>query len=90
MQNFIYFCVVILSSAHLPDTYLSHAASISPRLGPQLPSEMANEGERPTSADKGKGKVDDVRELNGKKTENGEKPADEKKKDEASQEGTLR
>jgi 26S proteasome regulatory subunit N1 len=50
---------------------------------------MANEGERPTSADKGKGKVDDVRELNGKKTE-GEKPADEKKKDEASQEGTLR
>ena len=51
---------------------------------------MANEGERPTSADKGKGKVDDVRELNGKKTENEEKPVDEKKKDEASQEGTLR
>ncbi|KAJ6184536.1 hypothetical protein N7519_005837 [Penicillium mononematosum] len=49
---------------------------------------MANEGERPTSADKGKGKVDDVRELNGKKTE-GEKPADEKKKDEASQEEEL-
>jgi 26S proteasome regulatory subunit N1 len=51
---------------------------------------MANEGERPTSADKGKGKVDDVRELNGKNTENGEKPTDEKKKDEVSQDGTLR
>lgn len=90
MQNFIYFCFVTLSSAHLLDTDLSHAASISPRLGPQLPSEMANEGERPTSADKGKGKVDDVRELNGKNSENGEKPVDEKKKDEASPDGTLR
>ena len=51
---------------------------------------MANEGERPTSADKGKGKVADIRELNGKNAENGEKPADEKKKDEAAQVGTLR
>lgn len=90
MQNSIYFCFVTLSCAHLLDTYLSHAASISPRLGPQLPSEMANEGERPTSADKGKGKVDDVRELTGKNAENGEKPADEKKKDETSQDGMLR
>lgn len=90
MQNFIYLCFVTPSSAHLLDTYFSHAGSVSPRLGPQLPSEMANEGERPTSADKGKGKVDDVRELSGKNTENGEKPADEKKKDEASKDGTLR
>lgn len=51
---------------------------------------MANEGERPTSADKGKGKVDDVRELNGKKIENGEKPEEEKKKDEAAEDGMLR
>jgi 26S proteasome regulatory subunit N1 len=51
---------------------------------------MANEGERPTSADKGKGKVDEVHDLNNKNTENGEKPADEKKKDEKSQDGTLR
>jgi 26S proteasome regulatory subunit N1 len=52
---------------------------------------MANEGERPTSADKGKGKVDDVRELNGNNTENGEKaPVDGKKKDEESPDGTLR
>ncbi|KAJ5558492.1 Armadillo-like helical [Penicillium sp. DV-2018c] len=50
---------------------------------------MANEGERPTSADKGKGKVDDVRELNGKNAENGEKTTDEKKKDEVSQDEEL-
>ena len=85
MQNFIYFCFVTLSSTYLLDTDPSHAASISPRLGPQLPSEMANEGERPTSADKGKGK-----ELNGKNTENGEKPEEEKKKDEAAEDGMLR
>jgi 26S proteasome regulatory subunit N1 len=50
---------------------------------------MANEGERPTSADKGKGKVDEVHDLNNKNTENGEKPADEKKKDEKSQDEEL-
>lgn len=49
---------------------------------------MANEGERPTSADKGKGKVDDVRELNSKKPQKDEKaPAEGKKKDEEPQEG---
>ncbi|CAG7940079.1 unnamed protein product [Penicillium salamii] len=43
---------------------------------------MANEGERPTSADKGKGKVDDVREQTDKNAEKGEKPsADANKKD---------
>lgn len=41
---------------------------------------MANEGERPTSADKGKGKADDVRD--GKKPQKDEKaPAEDKKKD---------
>lgn len=51
---------------------------------------MANEGERPTSADKGKGKVEDVRELNGKKAQKEEKaPEDGKKKDEEPQEGRL-
>lgn len=52
---------------------------------------MANEGERSTSsADKGKGKVDDVRELNGKKPQKDEKtPAEGKKKDEEPQEGML-
>lgn len=49
---------------------------------------MANEGERSTSADKGKGKVEDVRELNGKKPQKDEKTAaDGKKKDEEPQEG---
>lgn len=49
---------------------------------------MANEGERSTSADKGKGKVEDVRELNGKKAQKDEKAtADGKKKDEEPQEG---
>lgn len=49
---------------------------------------MANDGEQPTSADKGKGKVDDVRELNGKKSQKDEKtPVDGKKKDEGPQEG---
>jgi 26S proteasome regulatory subunit N1 len=52
---------------------------------------MANEGERSTSADKGKGKVEDVRELNGKKPQGDEKvPAEGKKKDEEPQEGELR
>jgi hypothetical protein len=52
---------------------------------------MANEGERSTSADKGKGKVEDVRELNGKKPQTDEKaPAEGKKKDEEPQEGTSR
>jgi 26S proteasome regulatory subunit N1 len=51
---------------------------------------MANDGDRPTSADKGKGKVDDVRELNGKKPQKDEKaPAEGKKKDEEPQEGRL-
>lgn len=49
---------------------------------------MANEGERSTSADKGKGKVEDVRELNGKKSQKDEKTtADGKKKDEEPHEG---
>jgi len=52
---------------------------------------MANEGERPTSADKGKGKVDDIREPNDKNAEKGEKaPVDANKKDGESQDGTLR
>lgn len=52
---------------------------------------MANEGERSTSADKGKGKVDDVRELNGKKPQTDEKAtAEGKKKDEEPQEGRSR
>jgi 26S proteasome regulatory subunit N1 len=50
---------------------------------------MANEGERPTSADKGKGKVDDIRE-NDKNTEKGEKAPVDAKKDGESQDGTLR
>lgn len=50
---------------------------------------MANEGERSTSsADKGKGKAEDVRELNGKKPQNDEKaPAEGKKKDDEPEEG---
>lgn len=49
---------------------------------------MANEGERSTSADKGKGKVEDVRELNNKKPQKDEKaPAEGKKEDEEPQEG---
>lgn len=52
---------------------------------------MANEGEQSTSADKGKGKVDDVRELNGKKPHTDEKAtAEGKKKDEEPQEGRSR
>lgn len=52
---------------------------------------MPNEGERPTTADKGKGKVDDVRELNGKKPQKDEKaPVEGKKKDEEPQEGRSR
>lgn len=31
---------------------------------------MAKDEEQPTSGDKGKGKVDDIRELNGEKNEN--------------------
>ncbi|KAJ6144530.1 hypothetical protein N7470_008425 [Penicillium chermesinum] len=52
---------------------------------------MANEGERSTSsADKGKGKVEDVRELNGKKPQNDEKaPAEGKKKDDEPAEEEL-
>ncbi|KAL1967911.1 hypothetical protein VTN77DRAFT_2328 [Rasamsonia byssochlamydoides] len=43
---------------------------------------MAKEGERPTAADKGKGKVDDVRELNGQKKDlKDEKNATHGKKD---------
>lgn len=55
---------------------------------------MANEGERPTSADKGKGKADKV--VDGKQTdknaENSAKPlADANKKDgDAAQDGTWR
>lgn len=51
---------------------------------------MTNEGERSTAADKGKGKVEDVSELNGKKPQNDEKSApDGKKKDDEPQEGRL-
>lgn len=43
---------------------------------------MAKEGERPTAADKGKGKVDDIRELNGQKKDvKDEKTAASGKKD---------
>jgi 26S proteasome regulatory subunit N1 len=50
---------------------------------------MAKEGERSAPADKGKGKVDDVKDLPGaKKTQNDEKPqANGKKKEEESKEG---
>jgi 26S proteasome regulatory subunit N1 len=52
---------------------------------------MTNEGERSTAADKGKGKVEDVSELNSKKPQNDEKAApDGKKKDDEPQEGRLR
>jgi 26S proteasome regulatory subunit N1 len=52
---------------------------------------MANEGERSTAADKGKGKVEDIRELNGKKPQNEEKPTEDgKKKDEEPQDGKSR
>lgn len=52
---------------------------------------MANEGERSTAADKGKGKVEDVSELNGKKPQNDDKTAtDGKKKDDEPQEGKFR
>jgi hypothetical protein len=53
---------------------------------------MAKEGERPTAADKGKGKVDDVRELNGQKKDvKDEKAAADGKKDgdDEPQEGTC-
>ncbi|KAJ5568557.1 hypothetical protein N7450_011043 [Penicillium hetheringtonii] len=51
---------------------------------------MANEGERSTAADKGKGKVEDVSELNGKKPQNDDKTAtDGKKKDDEPQEDEL-
>lgn len=51
---------------------------------------MAKEGERPTAADKGKGKVDDARELNGQKKDiKDEKTRGKKdgKKDEEPKEG---
>lgn len=52
---------------------------------------MANEGERSTAADKGKGKVEDIRELNDKKPQNDEKTAEDgKKKDEEPQDGKSR
>jgi 26S proteasome regulatory subunit N1 len=50
---------------------------------------MAKDGERSAPADKGKGKVDDVKELTGgKNAQNDEKPtqADGKKKDEEQKE----
>ncbi|GFF41048.1 26S proteasome regulatory subunit rpn-1 [Aspergillus udagawae] len=52
---------------------------------------MAKEGERSAPADKGKGKVDDVKDLPGaKKTQNDEKPqANGKKKEEESKEEEL-
>ncbi|KAL5362378.1 hypothetical protein BJX96DRAFT_166620 [Aspergillus floccosus] len=55
----------------------------------EYPSEMAKDGERSAPADKGKGKVDDVKELTGgKNAQNDEKPtqADGKKKDEEQKE----
>jgi len=53
----------------------------------RYPSEMAKEGER-SAADKGKGKVNDVRELNGeKKGVKEEKPTANGKKDEERKEG---
>lgn len=49
---------------------------------------MANEGERSTSADKGKGKVEDVRDLKDKKPQKDDQaPAEGKKKDEEPQAG---
>lgn len=52
---------------------------------------MAKEDERPTAAEKGKGKADDSPELNGdKKDAKDKKPvADGKKKDEEPQEGMV-
>ena len=67
-----------------------HVPLIPHRPDSQILSEMVNEGERPTSAGKGKGKVDDVRELNGKQPQKDEKaPAGGKKKDEEPKEGRL-
>jgi 26S proteasome regulatory subunit N1 len=53
---------------------------------------MAKEGERPTAADKGKGKVDDARELKGQKRDvkdekNATQGKKDGKKDEEPQEG---
>lgn len=50
---------------------------------------MAKEGERSAPVDKGKGKVDDVKEFaEGKKPQDEEKPQEDgKKKDEEPQEG---
>lgn len=49
---------------------------------------MAKEGERSAPADKGKGKVDDIKELSGKKDKPEEKTqANGKPKDDAPQEG---
>ena len=52
---------------------------------------MAKEGDRSTAADKGKGKVDDVKDLpGGKKPQKDAKPAaDGKKKGEEPKEGRL-
>lgn len=89
LQNSIYFCIVKVSSLCLLDIFLCPDHSIYPPTW--SPAEMANEGERPTSADKGKGKVDDVREQTDKNAEKGEKPsADANKKDGEPEDGTLR
>jgi hypothetical protein len=49
---------------------------------------MAKEDERPSAADKGKGKAEDSRELNGDKKDSKEKkPLANGKKDEVPQEG---
>ena len=51
---------------------------------------MAKEDERPSAADKGKGKAEDTRELNGDKKDSKEKkPLANGKKDEVPQEGTV-
>lgn len=51
---------------------------------------MAKEDERPTAAEKGKGKADDSRELNGdKKDAKEKKPTANGKKDEEPQEGMI-
>lgn len=61
---------------------LGYISLIPHQPGRLIQSEMANEGELPTSADKGKGKAEDVPELNGKKPQKDEKaPAEDKKKD---------
>ncbi|KAI9045218.1 26S proteasome regulatory complex [Aspergillus affinis] len=83
-----------LPSAERMDNDLPQPPKVSvekPDLLARYPSEMAKEGERSAPVDKGKGKVDDVKDLaGGKKPQDEEKPqADGKKKDEEPEEEEL-